>query len=62
MNRTIPTPGRDLKPGDRIYLLGSVRTIRAVRPSLGCGHIVTFLNGLTASWNGSWAKVEIANI
>jgi hypothetical protein len=31
--------------------------MRAIRRSLGCGHIVTFTNGMTASWNGWWDKV-----
>ena len=57
MRRTIPTSARNLRLGDRIYWLGEVRTMKAIRPSLGCGHIVTFTNGLTASWNGSWGKV-----
>lgn len=52
-----PTHGSNLKRGDRLYHLGEMRTVRAIRPSLGCGRIVTFLNGLTASWNGSWGKV-----
>lgn len=58
MTRTIPTNSKNLRRGDSIYYLGKVRTLRAIRRSLGCGHIVTFANGLTATWNGSWARVE----